>query len=89
MPNFRPWFEDKLGVDLDHRTPSQPAMSDDCIPVSTLQMDFVAWARDRNVCFSNRKQLRLARAHGTVARAVTLTIRAHGARHDAPARGQV
>jgi hypothetical protein len=66
MPSFRQWFEEKVGVDLKYTTPSQQSMSNDLIPDSTLDMNFIEWLNEHRVSYSNRKQLRLNRAHGTL-----------------------
>lgn len=64
MPNFRGWFEQYLGVDIRHTTPAQARMSDDQIADSVVDMDLLACLRDHRIAHSNRKQLRLNRAHG-------------------------
>lgn len=64
MPNFRPWFEDYVGVDVNYETPSQEIMSADLIPSSILNDEFIDWMKRERVSFSNDKQLRLNRGHG-------------------------
>lgn len=64
MPNFRAWFESELGIDITYTTPSQPRMSDDCIADSCIDTEFVHRLREHRIAHSNRKQLRLNRAHG-------------------------
>jgi hypothetical protein len=64
MPNFRAWFEKTLHVDITYKTPSQALMNEQLIPDSLLNMDFVHFLKEHRIAHSNRKLLRLNRAHG-------------------------
>ncbi len=63
MPNFRPWFEANLGVDLTHKTPSIDADSIKCAE-STLNDAFVSALLVHDIAFSNAAPYRIHRSHG-------------------------
>lgn len=63
MPFFRPWFEKNLGVDLDHRTPSQ-LRSDLVVPPAVVNQPFINFLKANNIGYSNAPQHRVVRSHG-------------------------
>lgn len=63
MPHFRPWFENYLGIDLSHTTPSQK-ISDMVIEAPVENEDLIDFLKENNISFSNAPRVRLMRGHG-------------------------
>ncbi|VDM84885.1 unnamed protein product [Strongylus vulgaris] len=67
MPQFRPWFEANLGVDIDYKTPSQK-ITDLQIPRPVENEEIYDELQKANISFTNAPRMRLMRAHGHTVR---------------------
>ncbi|KAE9419776.1 hypothetical protein Angca_005885, partial [Angiostrongylus cantonensis] len=63
MPNLRPWFESKLGLEIHYTTPSKK-LTDVEIPPPVENDEIHDELKNANISFSNAPRIRLMRAHG-------------------------
>lgn len=64
IPLIRPWFEQNLGVDISHKTPSKD-LKDIVVPEATVNQDFLNFLTSNRISFSDAPKYRLVRGHGT------------------------
>ncbi|KAH7731635.1 alkyldihydroxyacetonephosphate synthaseperoxisomal [Aphelenchoides avenae] len=63
IPLIRPWFEQNLGVDISHKTPSKD-LKDIVVPEATVNKDFLDYLTSNGISFSDAPKYRLVRGHG-------------------------
>ena len=64
LPGLRDFMQDRVGINLDHKTPAQPELLAASIPQPILNEAFMLDLKRSGVSFSDDPQDRLFRAHG-------------------------